>query len=98
MAKLMRLVGAFGMVESMENHREWVVRVELERTEYKYHETGSMKLYITLGALQEELGQVSQDLCSLKCINFILYPLNLNYKERPTAPEALGHPFVRLAW
>ena len=97
MAKLMRLVGRFEMTNSMDNYDEWLLAVGLEGTEYKDPESGSMKPYITLRTLEEELGQLPRDLCSLECIDFLVYLLNLDYKKRPTALDALKHPFVKSA-
>ncbi|PGH23516.1 serine/threonine protein kinase [Polytolypa hystricis UAMH7299] len=97
MAKLMRPVGRFEMSKSMDNYDEWLLAVGLEGTEYRNPEIGSMKPYITLGILKEELGQLPRDLCSLECIDFLVYLLNLDYKKRPTTLDALKHPFVKPA-
>lgn len=95
MAKLMRLVGRFDMDDSMEIFLEWRLATGLEATGYKDPKTGDMKQYITLGTLEEELTRLPRDLCSRECIDFILYLLNLDYKERPTALDALEHPFIK---
>lgn len=97
MAKLMRLLGRFEMTKSMDNYDEWLLAVGLEGSEYKDPKTGTMKPYIALGTLQEELRQLPRDLCSLECIDFLVYLLNLDYKKRPTALDALKHPFIESA-
>ncbi|KFY46931.1 hypothetical protein V495_02161 [Pseudogymnoascus sp. VKM F-4514 (FW-929)] len=57
--------------------------------------TGEMRPYIVGGTLEEELEKLPRELCSRECIEFILYLLELDYKKRPTALEALQHPFIK---
>jgi serine/threonine protein kinase len=54
-----------------------------------------MKPFIALKFLREELEELPRDLCSAECIDFILYLLNLDYQNRPTASEALKHRYIR---
>lgn len=95
MAKLMRLRGRFDMEVEMKRYDEWELAVGLEAMDFKDPKTGIMRPYIVGGTLEEELEKLPRELCSRECIEFILYLLELDYKKRPTALEALQHPFIR---
>ncbi|OBT54029.1 hypothetical protein VE04_03551 [Pseudogymnoascus sp. 24MN13] len=95
MAKLMRLRGRFDMTEEMERYGEWQLAVGLEAMDFKDPKTGDMRPYIVGGTLEEELEKLPRELCSRECIEFILYLLELDCKKRPTALEALEHPFIK---
>ncbi|OBT66168.1 hypothetical protein VE03_05117 [Pseudogymnoascus sp. 23342-1-I1] len=95
MAKLMRLMGRFDMTEDMDGYKEWRLATALEAMDFKDHKTGDMRPYIVGGTLEEELESLPRELCMRECIEFILYLLELDYKKRPTALEALQHPFIK---
>jgi serine/threonine protein kinase len=95
MAKIIRLVGPFEEPESPDKAKEWRLACGLEASEYRDPKSGEMKPFISLKPLREELEELPRDLCSKECSDFILYLLTLDYKKRPSASEALNHPYVR---
>lgn len=95
MAKIMRLVGRFEEPKSSERAEEWLLACGLEATEYKDPKSGEMKPFIELKSLQEELEALPRELCTRECIDFILYLLTLDHQKRPTASQALKHPYIR---
>ncbi|OBT91281.1 hypothetical protein VE02_00377 [Pseudogymnoascus sp. 03VT05] len=95
MAKLMRLRGRFDMTEDMDGYKEWRLATALEAMDFKDPKTGEMRPYIVSGTLEEELESLPHEFCSRECIEFILYLLELDDKKRPTAIEALRHPFIK---
>ncbi|KFY45990.1 hypothetical protein V494_00662, partial [Pseudogymnoascus sp. VKM F-4513 (FW-928)] len=95
MAKLMRLRGRFDMEPGMKRYDEWELAIGLEATDFKDPKTGEMRPYILGGTLEQELEKLPRELCSWECIEFILYLLEMDYKKRPTALEALQHPFIK---
>jgi serine/threonine protein kinase len=94
-AKPMRLRGRFDTTEEMDRYEEWRLATGLEAMDFKHPRTGEMRPYIVGGTLEEELESLPRELCSRECIEFILYLLELDYKKRPTALEALQHPFIK---
>ncbi|KFX90524.1 hypothetical protein O988_08164 [Pseudogymnoascus sp. VKM F-3808] len=86
---------AFDMEVGMKRYDEWELAIGLEAMEFKDPKTGEMRPYIVGGTLEEELEKLPRELCSRECIEFILYLLELDYKKRPTALEALQHPFIK---
>lgn len=95
MAKVRRLVGRFEEPQSPEKRKEWRLACGLEATEYRDSKSGETKLFIALKPLREQLEELPHDLCSAKCIDFILYLFTLDYQNRLTASEALKHPYIR---
>lgn len=83
------------MTDEMEQYDEWQLAVGLEAMDFKDPKTGEMRPYIVGGTLEEELNKLPREPCSWECIKFILYLLELDYKKKATALEALQHPFIR---
>ncbi|KFY91239.1 hypothetical protein V498_05559 [Pseudogymnoascus sp. VKM F-4517 (FW-2822)] len=91
-AKIIRLVGPISPPVNEAFLDEFSLARALEKEEYKDPETGEMKQFITVGTVRQELeriGGVPQDL-----IEFIEYLLVIDHTKRPTAREALGHPYL----
>ena len=95
MAKIIRLVGSFEEPKNPEKAKEWRLACGLEASEYRDSKSREMKPFIALKSLREELKELPRDLCPTECIDFILYLLTLDRQKRPTASEALKHPYVR---
>lgn len=95
MAKIMRLVGRFDEPTSPDKAKEWLLACGLEATEYRDPQSKEMKPFITAKSLVQELEALPRELCTTECIDFILYLLVLDFKKRPTASEALMHPYIR---
>ena len=63
-----------------------------EKEQYEGPETGEMKQFIAVGTVRQELEKIEglpQDL-----IEFIEYLLVIDHTKRPTARDALGHPYL----
>ncbi|KFZ14030.1 hypothetical protein V501_03423 [Pseudogymnoascus sp. VKM F-4519 (FW-2642)] len=91
-AKIIRLVGPISPPVNEAFLDEFSLARALEREEYEDPETGVMKQFITVGTVRQELeriGGVPQDL-----IEFIEYLLVIDHTKRPTARDALGHPYL----
>jgi hypothetical protein len=64
----------------------------LEKEQYEDPETGEMKQFIGVGTVRQELEKIEggpQDL-----IEFIEYLPVVDHTKRPTATDALGHPYL----
>jgi serine/threonine protein kinase len=71
---------------------EFSLATALEKGLYEDPDTGEMKRFITVGTVRQELEMIEgvpQDL-----IEFIEHLLVLDHTKRPTAREALGHPYL----
>jgi hypothetical protein len=91
-AKIIRLVGPISPPVNEAFLDEFSLARALEKGEYEDPETGEMKQFITVGTVRQELEKIEgvpQDL-----IEFIEYLLVLDHTKRPTAREALGHPYL----
>jgi serine/threonine protein kinase len=76
---------------------EFELAQDLAESSYEDPETGQSKPCISLGSLRDELEQLPRDMCSHGCIDFLEYLLVIDPTKRPTAKEALQHPFVMTA-
>lgn len=91
-AKIIRLVGPISPPVNEAFLDEFSLAMALEKEEYEDPETGEMKQFITVGTVRQELeriGGVPQDL-----IEFIEYLLVVDHTKRPTARDALRHPYL----
>lgn len=73
---------------------EFALAQELAVSHYEDPQTGESKPFIALGSLRHELQQLPRDVCSHACIDFLEYLLVIDPAKRPTAEEALQHPFI----
>jgi len=95
LAKMIRLIGPVGVPDDAQYKDEFALAQDLAESNYEDPETGQLKPYIGLGSLRHELEQLPRDVCSHACIDFLEYLLVIDPTKRPTAEEALQHPFIR---
>ncbi|OBT62682.1 hypothetical protein VE03_07527 [Pseudogymnoascus sp. 23342-1-I1] len=91
-AKIIRLVGPVSPPVNEAFLDEFSLARALEKEKYEDAETGETKQFITVGTVREELEKIEgvpQDL-----IEFIEFLLVIDHTKRPTAREALGHPYL----
>jgi serine/threonine protein kinase len=94
LAKIFRLVGPIDIPENPEYKDDFEMAAALEGSGYMHSKTGEPTPYITVGSVREELQKLSREICSDACIDFIEHLLIIDPAKRPTAEEALRHPFV----
>ncbi|EEQ29073.1 conserved hypothetical protein [Microsporum canis CBS 113480] len=94
LAKIHRLVGPIDMPENPEYKEDFEMGAALEKSGYVHPKTGETIPFITVGSLREELQKLPREICSEECIDFIEHLLVIDPAGRPTAEEAMKHPFV----
>lgn len=93
-AKIRRLVGPMGSLVDSEYEEEFALAQYLETSSFK-HEDGSFeRQFITVGTLRQELEKISAPKVSPELLDFIDFLLVLDHTKRPTAVEALQHPYL----
>jgi len=92
LAKIIRLLGPLGQPVDCEAYQEeFAVAEQLEVMENPHDGTNLIKG----GTLREELQQLSDPSVSPQLLEFIEYLLVVDHNKRPTASEALQHPFLQ---
>lgn len=81
--------------ESLDYKNDFELTAVLEKDGFEHSETGSEVPFISVDTLREELWKLPRELCSPECIDFIEHFLVIDPAKRPTAEEALQHPFVK---
>lgn len=94
LATMIVLIGPIQVPDDPKYKPELELAQKLAMYGYEEPKTGELKPYIALGSLRYELEQSSRDVCSEACIEFLEYLLVINPKMRPTAEQALQHPFI----
>ena len=94
-AKIRRLVGSIEPPVDSNYTEESLIAEHLEKATFKQQEDSSEKLFIGVGTLRQELEKLSAPKVSPELLDFIEYLLVLDYTKRPTAVEALQHPYLR---
>ena len=94
LAKIFRLVGPIDKPENLDYKDDFELAAGLEGSGYTHPKTGELTPYITVGTVREELQKLPKEVCSEECISFIEHLLIIDPAKRPTAEEALRHPFV----
>lgn len=67
----------------------------IEESSITLETTNETRLLILEKTLRKELECLSSDICSKECIEFIQHLMIVDHTKRPSAAEALEHPFVR---
>ena len=95
-AKIIRLTGPVDLPPpSAKYFSEFKLAQHLETSNYEHLETGKSTPFITVKTLRQELELLPRELCSSQCIDFIEHLLVVDRGKRPTAEEALKHPFIQ---
>ncbi|KAI9843075.1 MAG: hypothetical protein M1837_006620 [Sclerophora amabilis] len=95
-AKMIRLVGPIGDPDPAKTELvdEFALAKFLETETFVHPETGKVEKFIKLGTLREELEAVEGPI-DKSCIDFIESLLVVDHSKRPTAREALKHPWLQ---
>lgn len=93
-AKIRRLVGPIEAPVESEYEEEFRLAKYLESNSYRHQEDSSERQYITVGSLRQELEKLSAPEVSPELLDFIEFLLVIDHTKRPTAVEALQHPYL----
>jgi serine/threonine protein kinase len=95
-AKIRRLVEPLDPpVGNPDYEEEFFVAEHLESTTFNHRETGVETPFIQVGSLREELEKLPGPKISEELLDFIEYLLVIDHMKRPTALEALQHPYLQ---
>jgi serine/threonine protein kinase len=95
LAKLILLIGLLEKPVVPEYEEEFDIAVGLERGTFIHPETGLDEQFIKLGTIRQELKNVPGSKIETGCIDFIESLLVLDHTKRPSAKEALQHPWLQ---
>jgi len=94
-AKMIRLMGPLGDPEqsNQEIVDEFYVAQFLEQSTFVRPETGKEEQYVKVRTIREELNAIEG--IESGCVDFILSLLIVDHHKRPSAKEALQHPWLK---
>lgn len=95
LAKMIRLIGPFDGPVNPEYGEEFAIAEFLEKETFVNPTTGAEERFVKLGTIRQELEAVSGQNIEKGCIDFIESLLVMDHTKRPTAREALNHPWLR---
>ncbi|KAF7510529.1 hypothetical protein GJ744_006375 [Endocarpon pusillum] len=95
-AKIRRLVGPIGPPVNLDYQLEFKMAKFLEMTSVELEGAESPRHYITVGTLRQELEKIPDPKVDPELLDFIEFLLVLDHTKRPTAVEALQHPYLCL--
>lgn len=93
-AKIQRLLGPIDPPVKEEYEDDFRV-AELMSGKFEVPGTGMEEPYIRCGTLREELEKLNDPKVPPELIDFILHLLVVDFEKRPTALEALQHPYLQ---
>ena len=94
-AKIRRLIGPLEPPVDSKYEEEFALAEYLETSTFWHQDDSSERQFITVGTLRQELENISAPKVSPKLLDFIEFLLVLDHTKRPTAEEALQHPYLR---
>ena len=95
LAKIIRLVGPLQDPVKPEYGEEFAAAEILEQETFSHPATGMTEEFIKLGKIRQELEAVPGKKIDEDCISFIESLLIMDHTKRPTAREALKHPWLQ---
>jgi serine/threonine protein kinase len=94
-AKIRRLVGPLDPpINNTDYEEEFQVAKTLESTTFEHPDTKLATQFIKVGTLRSELERLPGPKISPELLDFIEYLLVVDHTKRPTALEALQHPYL----
>ena len=93
-AKLKQLVGPIDPPVKPEYAEDFETADYLESEWFQPPEMTYRRKFITVGTIRQELGRLPADTISKECIDFIESLLIIDQTKRPSAKDALKHPFI----
>lgn len=94
-AKIRRLIGPLDPQTNPEFEEDFAVAEYLESNTFEHPETKSNVQFLNVGTLRQELEQLPGPKVSPDLVDFIEHLLVIDHTKRPTASEALQHPYLR---
>lgn len=94
-AKIRRLVGPMEAPVDSNYEEEFALAEYLETGSFRHQDDPSERQFITVGTLRQELEKISAPKVSQELLDFIEFLLVLDHTKRPTAVEALQHPYLK---
>ena len=93
-AKIRRLVGPIEPPVGSRYEEEFALAEYLETSTFRHQDDSSERQFITVGTLRQELEKISAPEVSPELLDYIEFLLVLDHTKRPTAEEALRHPYL----
>ncbi|MCJ1307747.1 hypothetical protein MMC25_001395 [Agyrium rufum] len=93
-AKIKRLVGPLGSPVKPEYEDDFKHADFLEQRSYQIPDMHEMQKFIKVGTVRQEMEKLPIGVISKHCMDFIESLLLIDHTKRPTAREALQHPFI----
>ncbi len=93
-AKIRRLAGPIEPPVDSKYDEEFALAEYLEMSSFKHQDDSREKQFITVGTLRQELERLSAPKVSPELLDFIDFLLITDHTKRPTAVEALQHPYL----
>lgn len=94
-AKIRRLIGPLGSLTNPEFEEDFAVAEYLESCTFIHPDTNLKVRFLNVGTLRQELDHLPGPKVSPDLVDFIEYLLVIDHTKRPTASEALQHPYLR---
>jgi hypothetical protein len=95
-AKIHRLIGPLDPpIDDPTYEEEFWMAGNLLTTTYEHSDTKLETQLITVGTLRQELEKLPGPKVSPELVEFIEFLLVVDHAKRPTASEALQHPYLR---
>ena len=93
-AKIRRLVGPMESPVNSNYGEEFALAEYLETSPFRHRDDSLERQFITVGTLRQELEKISAPKVSPELLDFIEFLLVVDHTKRPTAVEALQHPYL----
>ncbi|KAI9726542.1 MAG: hypothetical protein M1834_008984 [Cirrosporium novae-zelandiae] len=94
-AKIRRLVGPLDPPVNSDYEEEFWLGEQLESTTFVHPDTNLERPFIQVGTVHQELEKLPGPKISPELLDFIDYLLVVDHTKRPTALEALQHPYLQ---
>ena len=93
-AKIHRLAGPIEPPVGSRYQEEFTLAEYLETSTFKHQDDSSERQFNTVGTLRQERERISAPAVSPELLDFVEFLLVLDHTKRPTAEEALRHPYL----
>ncbi len=93
--RMCRLVGPIGPTAKSEYEKLIGIGKHFSTGTFIHPETKIEQPFMTLGTVREEMLAIPEPKVADDLISFIEYLLVVDHLKRPTAAEALNHPYLR---
>jgi len=93
-AKVKRLVGPLKPAVNSDYMNEFEAADILESETFQTANMSEPRKFITSGTLRAELESLPSEYISTECMDFFESLLIIDHTKRPSAREALNHPFI----